>query len=93
MNVAETGWRIILRPLRTVLAASNVSNALWPFAVNQIILVHNALSSASDTSHVSDESSFALAFLASLTKKQSPPSPYFNPRTWMVFTVPPARPT
>ena len=78
MNVAETGWRIILRPLRIVLAASNVGKGLWPFAVNQIVLVHNALSSSSDTSHVSDESSLAVAFLNSVLRRAPQPSPYFN---------------
>ena len=78
MNVAETGWRIILRPLRIVLAASNVSKALWPFAVSQIVLVHNALSSSSETSHVSDESSLAMAFMNSIMQRPPPPSPYFN---------------
>tara|TARA_B110000037_G_C17124042_1_gene507194 strand:+ start:176 stop:5869 length:5694 start_codon:yes stop_codon:yes gene_type:complete len=81
MNVAETGWRIILRPLRIILAASNVTNKCWPFAVNQIVWVHNSLSSSSDTSHISDESSFAMAFAASLqtlADAHAPPSPYFN---------------
>ena len=77
MNVAETGWRIILRPLRIVLAANNVSTACWPFAVNQIVVIHNALSSSSDTAP-SHESSFAVAFVASLLQHRSPPSPYFN---------------
>ena len=81
MNVAETGWRIILRALRIVLASSNVTNRCWPFAVNQIVWVHNSLSSSSDTSHVSDESSFAMAFAASLSAlsdAHAPPSPYYN---------------
>ena len=69
MNVAETGWRIVLRPLRTVLAASNVSRALWPFAVAQIARVHNALSSQSETA---TEGSLAQAFLASLSSKKAP---------------------
>ena len=79
MNVAETGWRIILRPLRIILAANNVSRKLWPFAVNQIVMVHNSLSSASDTSNVSDGDvtaatvAFARSFVAAAA-----PSPYFN---------------
>lgn len=77
MNVAETGWRIILRPLRIVLAGSNVSTACWPFAVNQIVWVHNSLSSSSDTAP-NVESSFAAAFVASLTPHRPAPSPYFN---------------
>ena len=79
MNVAETGWRIILRPLRILLAASNVTAAFWPFAVNQIVLVHNSLSSSSDTSNITDSSTHAaFAFVASLSSRRSPPSPYFN---------------
>ena len=79
MNVAETGWRIILRPLRIMLAASNVTSAFWPFAVNQIVLVHNSLSSASNTSNVTDSSTHAaFAFIASLSPRRPPPSPYFN---------------
>ena len=79
MNVAETGWRIILRPLRIILAASNVSRAFWPFAVNQIVMVHNSLSSASDTSNFSDGDisaatvAFARSFIAAAA-----PSPFYN---------------
>ncbi|NCF77925.1 MAG: DDE-type integrase/transposase/recombinase, partial [Proteobacteria bacterium] len=75
MNVSETGWRIILRPLRIVLAASNVSRRLWPFAVSQIVTVHNALSTASDSA---PEGNLARAFFASLTASSvAPPSPFF----------------
>ena len=77
MNVAETGWRIILRPLRIILASMNVSKACWPFAVNQIVLVHNSLSSSSETAP-DNESSMAAAFIASLTAHRAPPSPFFN---------------
>ena len=77
MNVAETGWRILLRPLRQTLAGANVSVALWPFAINQIVRVHNALSSSSPTAPENNgHSHFAVAFLASLSK--APPSPDFN---------------
>ena len=77
MNVAETGWRIILRPLRIILAANNVNRSLWPFAVNHIVTVHNALSSSSDSSNHTDESSFAVAFANSLVRSRAPPSPYY----------------
>ena len=78
MNVAETGWRIILRPLRIILAANNVSKAFWPFAVNAIIQVHNALSTSSDTSSVSDQlSSAAVAFALSFSVHTNP-SPYYK---------------
>ena len=78
MNVAETGWRIILRPLRTVLAAANVSRRLWPFAVSQIVRVHNALSSASESAETT-EGNLVQTFIASLIdhKKLPSPSPYF----------------
>ena len=80
MNVAETGWRIILRPVRIILAANNVSKALWPFAVQHVVLLHNALSSSSDTAAVSDSVSLATAIVnaMSLVPKKSPPSPFFN---------------
>ena len=57
-----------------------VISVLWPFAVNTIVRVHNALSSASPTSNISDESSFAVAFALSLlaNSKKHGPSPYFN---------------
>ena len=75
MNVAETGWRIILRPLRIVLAASNVSRRLWPFAVAQIVTVHNALSTSSESA---PEGHLAQAFFASMTAaSRAQPSPYF----------------
>jgi len=76
MNVAETGWRICLRPLRTVLAAKNVTHRCWPFAIAQIVRVHNALSSYSETA---TEGNFAQVFFASLATsiQPSPPSPYF----------------
>ena len=81
MNVAETGWRIILRPLRIVLAASNVSRALWPFAAAQIATIHNALSSTSDTATegMTNAETLTHAFLASLTSMThaAPMSPYF----------------
>ena len=77
-NVSETGWRIILRPLRIVLAAANVTKALWPFAVNTIVYVHNALSSASHAvPDAADVAAHAMAFLASLTPRKPPPSPYY----------------
>ena len=77
-NVSETGWRIILRPLRIILASANVTKALWPFAVNAIVFVHNALSSASHEAPAPhDVAAQALAFIASLTPRHPPPSPYF----------------
>lgn len=42
-NPSERANGIILRPLRIMLAAANVSVRVWPFAVNQIQMVHNAL--------------------------------------------------
>ena len=76
MNVAETGWRILLRPLRIVLAASNASRALWPFAINQICMVHNALISHSSSA---TEGFFAQAFIASTKAgtNGNGASPYF----------------
>jgi hypothetical protein len=76
MNVAETGWRILLRPLRIVLAASNVSRALWPFAINQIVMVHNALISYSSSA---TEGFFAQAFIASVRQNAhaNGASPYY----------------
>ena len=47
-NATETVWRIILRPLRITMAATNASEALWPFAANQIVRCHNGLASYSD---------------------------------------------
>ena len=76
MNVAETGWRIILRPLRIVHASANVTTAMWPFAVHQIVRVHNALSSASYTApDATSVSTLAAAFISSVTSP--PPSPYY----------------
>ena len=83
MNVAETGWRVVLRPLRISFARANVSRALWPFAISQIVLVHNALVSYSTSA---TEGHFARAFIASLASpvnslrsSMTPPgaSPYF----------------
>ena len=78
MNVSETGWRIILRPLRTILASMNVSRRLWPFAINHTVRVHNALSSSS-LSIEHDSDSITSAFLASLSSiaRPPPPSPYY----------------
>jgi hypothetical protein len=42
-NPSERANGIVLRPLRIMLAAANVSVRLWPFAVNQIQMVHNSL--------------------------------------------------
>ena len=79
MNVAETGWRIILRPLRILIAASNVSRRLWPFGVAQIVRVHNALSTASASATEGVVSNFAQAFIASLSSaaNSSSPSPWY----------------
>ena len=74
MNVAETGWRIILRPLRIILAASNASRRLWPFAVSQIVTVHNALSTSSESA---PEGLMAQAFFAAMSTSTASPSPYF----------------
>ena len=74
MNVAETGWRIILRPLRIILAAANVSRRLWPFAVAQIATVHNALSTSSESA---PEGMMARAFCAAMTATtHAQPSPF-----------------
>ena len=81
MNVAETGWRIILRPVRIILASCNVTRAFWPFAVQHVVLVHNALSTSSDTASVADSAAALLTRLAmamSLSEHKPPPSPYFN---------------
>ena len=77
-NVSETGWRIILRPLRILLAMSNVSRRLWPFAVSQIVRVHNALSSqSSSVGDTTTSTALVRAFLASLSASSlPPPSPY-----------------
>ena len=48
-NPAERVNSILLRPVRILLAASNASEACWPWAVNQIVYVHNALITRSDT--------------------------------------------
>ena len=86
MNVAETGWRIILRPLRIMLAASNVTSAFWPFAVNQIVLVHNSLSSASNTSNVTDSSTHAaFAFIAETDEKPERREKYILSTTTGIF--------
>ena len=74
MNVAETGWRIILRPLRIILAACNASRRLWPFAVSQIVTVHNALSTSSESA---PEGLVAQAFFAAMSTSTASPSPYF----------------
>ena len=80
MNVAETGWRILLRPVRIVLASSNVTVACWPFAISHIVRVHNALSSSSESGpsapHASQLSSLATALASSFMP--APPSPYFS---------------
>ena len=76
MNVAETGWRIILRPLRVVHASANVTTAMWPFAVHHIVRVHNALSSASYTApDATTVSTLASAFISSVSPPS--PSPYY----------------
>ena len=81
MNVAETGWRIILRVVRTLLASGNVTRRLWPFAVSQAVRVHNALSTASESATeggVANFANFSQMFIASLNKRDSPsPSPWF----------------
>lgn len=76
MNVAETGWRIILRPLRIIMAQSNVTRRLWPFGVQQLVFVYNALSSASETGEVSS-TNLTQAFMVSIGKSTPNPSPYF----------------
>ena len=80
MNVSETGWRIVLRPLRILLASANVTKGCWPFAINFIVFIHNALSTSSETAAPSDAAAtaHALSFIASLSPKAPPPSPYFN---------------
>ena len=76
MNVAETGWRIILRPLRVVHASANVTTAMWPFAAHHIVRVHNALSSASYTApDATAVSTLASAFISSVSPPS--PSPYY----------------
>ena len=77
MNVSETGWRVILRPLRIILAASNVSRRLWPFAVAAIVRIHNALSSASSTIEPENLLSAFLSSLSSAKSPSPPPSPWF----------------
>ena len=48
-NPAERVWRLVLRPLRICLAASNADPSLWPWAVNQIVAIHNSLITRSET--------------------------------------------
>ena len=47
-NVAESVWRIILRPLRVCLAEGNAHQCNWPFALRQIVRVHNSLVTTSE---------------------------------------------
>jgi hypothetical protein len=79
-NVSETAWRIILRPLRICLAASNASEACWPFAANQIVRIHNGLATLSDLVQDSVASQVA-CYIAALTDTAPPGtqrnSPYF----------------
>eukprot|EP00965_Chrysotila_dentata_P043339 1440607-Pleurochrysis_carterae.AAC.1 len=42
-NLAEQVWSLVLRPCRICLAATNVSEWLRPWAINQIVSIHNAL--------------------------------------------------
>eukprot|EP00965_Chrysotila_dentata_P055108 1828724-Pleurochrysis_carterae.AAC.1 len=48
-NPAERVWSLLLRPCRICLAAANVSEWLLPWAVNQIVAIHNALVTRSST--------------------------------------------
>eukprot|EP00975_Prorocentrum_lima_P012592 2670330-Prorocentrum_lima.AAC.1 len=42
-NPAERVWSLLLRPCRICLAAANVSESMWPWAINQIVGIHNSL--------------------------------------------------
>ena len=46
-NPAECANRIVLRPLRIILAASNSSERTWPFGAHMVVMVHNSLASSS----------------------------------------------
>ena len=48
-NPAESSNRILLRPVRHCIAAANCSPRLWPFAVHQAVIAHNALCTSSET--------------------------------------------
>ena len=48
-NPAERPWRSILQQLRMILAANNVSEALWPFAASQWQFISNGLVTRSNT--------------------------------------------
>jgi len=73
-NLGETAWRIILRPLRVVLASANVSKMLWPFAAAQAVHVYNILSPYSPE-HSDDLSSKITAYTLDILKASLTPSP------------------
>ena len=61
MNPAERPWGSVLRPLRIVLAAHNVSEALWPFAASQWQFISNGLATRSSTTTQKGTSPFYMA--------------------------------
>lgn len=48
-NPAERANRLLLRPCRILLAAANAEAWMWPWAINQITYIHNALCTRSAT--------------------------------------------
>jgi len=59
-NPSERTNGIILRPLRIMLAAANVSVRVWPFAVNQTQMVHNALANRGENVIMSHRSAYEM---------------------------------
>ena len=46
-NPAESANRVLLRPVRAVFAQTSATTRLWPFAVHQGAIIHNALATTS----------------------------------------------
>ena len=61
MNPAERPWGSVLRPLRIVLAAQNVSEAFWPFAASQWQFISNGLATRSKSTTQKGTSPFFMA--------------------------------
>ena len=60
-NPAERPWRSALQTLRITMAASNVSEALWPFAASQWQFISNGLATRSNTTTQKGTSPYYMA--------------------------------
>ena len=73
-NPSERLWSTLLRSIRIMMAASNASECLWPFAAAQATQVHNSLTSRSV--HIMDDGKTTPYQMATGRIRAAPAAPH-----------------